>query len=118
MRVHVRMCCALVVRGRKGIQTDTAMTHSPPHRRYRSALSLQPTFPAAQLGLAETLLAAARLHARMGAAGAAAAELREAAQQASACARGGGAHMVRVSAPCRTRGWNSCVVCGFIHLLD
>jgi tetratricopeptide (TPR) repeat protein len=63
--------------------------------RYRAALQLQPSFPAAQLGLAETLLAAARLHARMGAAGAAADELREAAQQASACARGaGGAHMV------------------------
>ncbi|GBF94747.1 hypothetical protein Rsub_07630 [Raphidocelis subcapitata] len=63
--------------------------------RYRAALSLQPAFPAAQLGLAETLLAAARLHARMGAAGAAADELREAAQAASACARGGrGANMV------------------------
>ncbi|KAI8473996.1 MAG: hypothetical protein J3K34DRAFT_518511 [Monoraphidium minutum] len=63
--------------------------------RYRGALQLQPKFPAAQLGLAETLLASARLHARMGAAGAAAAELREAAAAASACARGGGgAHMV------------------------
>lgn len=73
--------------------------HSPHSRplpcRYRSALQLQPGFAAAQLGLAETLLAAARQHARMGAAGAAAAELREAAQQASACARrGSGSQMV------------------------
>lgn len=57
-------------------------------KQYRAALELVPEHPAALLGLAEVLLSSACKHMAMGAAGAAALELSEAAQRATAAVSG------------------------------
>jgi tetratricopeptide (TPR) repeat protein len=56
--------------------------------RYRAALQIVPQHPAALLGLAEVLLSSAGQHVAMGATGAAAVELAEAAELATAAASG------------------------------
>ena len=60
----------------------------PAAERYRAALLLLPQHPAALLGLAEVLLSSAGQHVAMGATGAAALELTEAAQLATAAVTG------------------------------